>query len=120
MDMFLAHETANNASHMPSFFELSMQARLITMYRPALRYTLNVLEENNPMLSTSWFMQYFEESISILTLLLERYHLSSYDALVAERFYGIKRMCWDSKTKQLIPITDSIRTKTMIYEVCAC
>ena len=103
-NLFLSYEDGSNSSFtsssssssssfeppFPSFFDLYLHERLISIVRPAYDHVLTILNDAYPEL-LSRVSIYREEFYSFFLFFIEFNHLQAYDALLVESFYGLKR-----------------------------
>ena len=74
----------------PSFFDLYLHERLVSIIRPAYDHVLTILNDKYPEVFSNCLI-YREECYSFLLFFVEYVHLQAYDALLIESFYGLKR-----------------------------
>lgn len=127
--MFLEHsqgfggQDAIGNSQPPSLYELLMQDRMSSGFKPAIEYLTQILCDSYPHLSTTVPVQYIEESYALLKLLFERYFLQRYDGLASERFFGMKRVMYNANSLDPAeamtsrPLTDKARRQSLLYAV---
>jgi hypothetical protein len=121
--MFLEHEYGGNGDDTsPSFFELFMQERMKSGFRPAMEYFVQNLYETHPTAPTLMLVKRFDEVFAAASFFLERYFLTRYDSLASEKFYGVKRVLYQvDKQQGSIPKTSTLsskaRNQTLFYAV---
>ncbi|XP_061340450.1 peroxisome biogenesis protein 12 [Gastrolobium bilobum] len=73
----------------PTFFEMAAAQQLPVSVRGALTYSMGVLALRRPFLHR--FLDFEDESFSLLMLLLETHSLRNTDASFSESLYGLRR-----------------------------
>ncbi|DAZ94975.1 TPA: hypothetical protein N0F65_000607 [Lagenidium giganteum] len=114
----------------PSLFELLMQERMGSGFKPAAEYMLQTVCDAYPQVSRLWIAQCFEESYALLKYALDKYFLERYDSLASEKFYGMKRVMYHApeaaaaatsggSTPQptTTPLTADARRQALVYAV---
>ncbi|CAK4162737.1 unnamed protein product [Aphanomyces euteiches] len=116
--MFLSNESVGTDVASPSTFELIMQDRMASGFKPAAQYLLKAICDTYPHLATTLPAQHFHELYAAIQFAIERYSLAHYDCLLVERFYGIKRMeLSPSDKKSLVPLSEASRRRSLLWHV---
>ncbi|RMZ76973.1 hypothetical protein DV737_g4603, partial [Chaetothyriales sp. CBS 132003] len=74
----------------PSIFELLSEQQLSALLPPSLRYLLAVATHRHPRYLLR-VLNNFDEVYALLSLVVERYYLTSFGGSFTENFYGLKR-----------------------------
>ncbi|RMZ75359.1 hypothetical protein DV738_g5521, partial [Chaetothyriales sp. CBS 135597] len=74
----------------PSIFELLSEQQLAALLPPSLRYLLAVATHRYPRYLLR-VLNNFDQVYALLSLLVERYYLSTFGGSFTENFYGLKR-----------------------------
>ncbi|CAM9243629.1 unnamed protein product [Chrysoparadoxa australica] len=85
----LVSSALDDASPLPSFFELLMTYQISRSLQPAARHVCRALAERAPILFTA--ARHFDEVFLLLSWAIESRFLSRHDCLLAESFYGLRR-----------------------------
>ncbi|RLN96934.1 hypothetical protein BBJ28_00019418 [Nothophytophthora sp. Chile5] len=106
----------------PSLFELLMQERMASGFKPAAEYLVHALCESSPQLALALPVRRFEETYALLRYCVERYFLSRYDGLATEKFYGMKRVGFqaagaDGAQPTTSPLTPRARKMALVFAV---
>ncbi|CAE6408550.1 unnamed protein product [Rhizoctonia solani] len=92
----------------PSLLELIAQEQLRDTLQPAIKYILAVFAQQYPRYLIR-LVNRFEESYSLLMLIVERHYLKVYGASFAENFYGLKR--------RRTPAVETVRVNAALNEI---
>ncbi|KAF0752734.1 hypothetical protein AaE_005922, partial [Aphanomyces astaci] len=122
--LFLANESVGTDDAFPSTFELIMQERMASGFKPAAQYFLTAICDAYPHVASTLPVRHFHETYALVLLGIERYCLSNYDCLLVERFYGIKRMeltdtvdIGGKTAPQLKALTERGRRRSLFWQV---
>ncbi|RHY80514.1 hypothetical protein DYB35_012286 [Aphanomyces astaci] len=122
--LFLANESVGTDDAFPSTFELIMQERMASGFKPAAQYFLTAICDAYPHVASTLPVRHFHETYALVRLGIERYCLSNYDCMLVERFYGIKRMeltdtvdIGGKTASQLKALTERGRRRSLFWQV---
>ncbi|RHY25394.1 hypothetical protein DYB32_008347 [Aphanomyces invadans] len=119
--LFLANESLGTDDAFPSTFELIMQERMASGFKPAAQYLVTAICDAYPHVASTLPVRHFHETYALARLGIERYCLAHYDCLLVERFYGIKRMeltdAVNNTPAQLCPLTEIGRRRSLLWHV---
>ena len=88
---FLTSVYAGKDIFRPTFFELIAQEQLSEVFRPAVRFVIDIWRERALPSFCSVLLDSWESFYTLLLLLLEGYHLRVHGATFAEHFFGLRR-----------------------------
>jgi len=98
---FLTSVYAGKDIFRPTFFELIAQDQLADIFRPALRFVVEIGAERAPRVLQP-VLGYWQAIYTLFLLCLEGYHLRVHGATFAEHFFGLRRQ--QPESKQLLPL----------------
>lgn len=111
----------------PSLFELLMQDRMASGFKPAAEYLVHSVCESYPQAALAMPVRYFDESFALLRFFMERYFLTRHDSLATEKFYGMKRVLFNAATPavgeapaqaaSIAPLTARDRYRSLLFAV---
>lgn len=97
---FLTSVYAGKDIFRPTFFELIAQEQLNEVFRPAVRFIVDIWRERTTFFRV--ILDSWESIYSLLLLLLEGYHLRVHGATFAEHFFGLRRQ--ETASARLLPL----------------
>lgn len=111
----------------PSLFELLMQDRMASGFKPAAEYLVHSVCESYPQAALALPVRYFDESFALLRFFMERYFLTRHDSLATEKFYGMKRVLFHAaipavgeaaaQAASIAPLTARDRYRSLLFAV---
>ncbi|CAE7378645.1 PEX12 [Symbiodinium natans] len=98
---FLTSIYAGKNIFRPTFFELIAQDQLADVFRPALRFFVEIVSERAPR-GLLPFLEYWQAVYTFFLLFLEGYHLRVHGATFAEHFFGLRRQ--EPESERMLPL----------------
>ena len=95
-------QVGGDSASRPTYFELIAADQLVPSLKSALVYTLSVLSQRYPWIHR--VLEYEDEAIAALMLLIDWHSLATCDATFAEGLYGLRRGSRAPQAHQLDPL----------------
>ena len=98
---FLTSVYAGKDIFRPTFFELIAQDQLADVFRPALRFVVEIASERAPRALVP-VLEYWQAIYTAFLLIVEGYNLRAHGATFAEHFFGLRRQ--ELESERLLPL----------------